>query len=98
MTHRLYTTLASHLSHPVLRTLEIGFPEDYEKEMPMPSGNTLANYVISGRILAKLFRFTNLTEVTLASPVGFDIDDRTVEDMARAWPKLKSLRLTACID
>lgn len=57
-----------------------------------------ASYLIDGQILATLLCFGNLTEVTLAPPVEFDIDDGTVADMARAWPKLKTLRLTASSD
>lgn len=64
-----------------------------ETTPPAPS-----NYLVDGPILATLFCFGNLTEITLEPPVGFDIDDETVADMARAWPKLKSLCLMANSD
>jgi hypothetical protein len=64
-----------------------------ETTPPAPS-----NYLVDGPILATLFCFGNLIEITLEPPVGFDIDDKTVADMVRAWPKLKSLCLMASSD
>ncbi|KAF7369251.1 F-box domain-containing protein [Mycena venus] len=91
-TRRLYVALASHLSHSALRTLSVELPADCE--VPTPPGDN-ASYVIDGHILATLFCFPNLTELSLAPPVGFDIDDATAWDIARAWSNLKSLHLTA---
>jgi hypothetical protein len=41
---------------------------------PAPAG-TIANYVINRHVLITIFCFVDLTEVILAPPVGFDIDD-----------------------
>jgi hypothetical protein len=95
-TRRLYAALSSHLNHFALEILYVGLPERDYSEMEMPP--VLASYFIIGHILATLFCFGNLTEITLAPPVGFDIDDGTVADMARARPKLKSLSLMASSD
>ncbi|KAJ7654557.1 hypothetical protein DFH06DRAFT_993760 [Mycena polygramma] len=91
---QLYSHLASRLSHSALQTLEIELPSSYSTPKP-PSLDVIADYVIDGVILAALFCFTNLTQLNLAPPVGFDIDDSTAWDMARAWPKIKSLHLGA---
>ncbi|KAJ7788929.1 hypothetical protein B0H14DRAFT_3575436 [Mycena olivaceomarginata] len=95
-TRQLYAALASHFNHSTLQTLHIGFPESHSVMETTPPA--LSNYLIDGPILATLFCFGNLTEITLEPPVGFDIDDETVADMARAWPKLKSRCLIASSD
>ncbi|KAJ7325535.1 hypothetical protein DFH08DRAFT_1085194 [Mycena albidolilacea] len=99
-TRTLYAALASHLNHSTLQTLEFGLPEDYEVDemdvLPEQAEYILAIFVIEEHILATLFCFENLTDITLAPPVGFQIDDAIAWDLARAWPKFKSLCLTAC--
>ncbi|KAJ7798876.1 hypothetical protein B0H14DRAFT_2388426, partial [Mycena olivaceomarginata] len=45
--------------------------------------------------LRPLLAFLHLTSVTLCAPAGFDLNDATVGDMARAWPRIKSLHLYA---
>ncbi|KAF8134669.1 hypothetical protein K438DRAFT_1547219, partial [Mycena galopus ATCC 62051] len=60
-----------------------------------PSGDARAEYIVDGSILAALYCFVNLTEITLKTPIGFDIDDAVAWEMARAWPRLKILKLTA---
>ncbi|KAJ6623296.1 hypothetical protein B0H10DRAFT_1786661 [Mycena sp. CBHHK59/15] len=52
-------------------------------------------YAVKGHHLRPLFCFSNLTDVSLAPPVGFDLDDVTVSDMARAWPHIQWLILGA---
>ncbi|KAJ6495904.1 hypothetical protein DFH09DRAFT_1002248 [Mycena vulgaris] len=89
-TSRLYTSLASHLSHIALQSLWID-GDDLTTSQPA----TITNYLISGHALAPLFCFLNLTTLVLRPPVGFNIDDATAWDIARAWPKLKSLALEA---
>ncbi|KAJ6460987.1 hypothetical protein C8R45DRAFT_1081006 [Mycena sanguinolenta] len=92
-TRRLYAALARHLSHSVLQTLCVGLPEKDDMEMQSPSGD-LANYAINGFIVATLFCFANLTEICLAPPTGFDLDDTVASDIAHAWPKVRTLSLT----
>ncbi|KAF7356448.1 hypothetical protein MVEN_00977900 [Mycena venus] len=94
-TGQLYATLTRRLSHTSLRTLYVEVAED--QEMPAPAG-PIANYVINRDILAMLFCFSNLTTLALTPPVGFDIDDATAWDIARAWPKLEVLCLDAATE
>ncbi|KAJ6545917.1 hypothetical protein DFH09DRAFT_1508912, partial [Mycena vulgaris] len=89
-TSGLYTSLASHLSHIALQSLRIGYDD-----LPIPQPATITNYLINGHALAPLFCFVNLIMLVLRPPVGFDIDDATAWDIARAWPKLTSLTLEA---
>ncbi|KAF7356450.1 hypothetical protein MVEN_00978100 [Mycena venus] len=90
-TGQLYSSLRSHLSHSALQTLRVDVAENHE--MFTPPATMIAHYVINRDVLATLFCFTNLTEVSLSPPVGFDIDDATAWDLARAWPRLTSLYL-----
>ncbi|KAJ7440297.1 hypothetical protein B0H11DRAFT_2099813 [Mycena galericulata] len=91
MSGQLHVALASHLSHTALDSLAIEFVGPGRAEQPT---GTIAHYVISGRELAPLFCFVNLTNLWLEPPVGFDIDDSMAWDMAHSWPKLTSLRFT----
>ncbi|KAF8218189.1 hypothetical protein K438DRAFT_2038903, partial [Mycena galopus ATCC 62051] len=95
-TRQFYAALASHLSHSTLQTLYVLF--EGNSVMPTSLEDTPVNYVIDGFILAKLFCFVNLTNVELAHPVGFDIDDTTAWDIARAWPRVRVLSLTGGTD
>ncbi|KAJ7756649.1 hypothetical protein B0H16DRAFT_1826120 [Mycena metata] len=55
--------------------------------------DNLDSYLVGEEILKPLFSFGNLVSVRLAYPVGFDIDDAVVRNMARAWPRLEALIL-----
>ncbi|KAJ6460996.1 hypothetical protein C8R45DRAFT_1028905 [Mycena sanguinolenta] len=94
-TRKLYAALADHLSHPVFQTLSVGLPED---GMDTPLTDPLTNYAIDGSILSTLLCFTNLTDIYLEPPIGFVLDDTMAWDIARAWPKVKSLHLTGSTD
>ncbi|KAJ7893680.1 hypothetical protein B0H14DRAFT_3427334 [Mycena olivaceomarginata] len=41
-----------------------------------------------GRFFRPLFSFTGISVVNILVPAGYDLDDGTVSDMARAWPRL----------
>ncbi|KAJ7753600.1 hypothetical protein DFH07DRAFT_886635 [Mycena maculata] len=94
-TSQVYSTLARHLSHTALESLCI---EMDGGGMPTPLAGPVTDYVISRHELEPLFAFVNLTELNLAPPVGFDIDDTTAWDMARAWPNLTILDLDSATD
>ncbi|KAJ7429568.1 hypothetical protein B0H11DRAFT_2143032 [Mycena galericulata] len=64
----------------------------------MPAAGAFAVFVISRHELEPFFPFENLTDVMLVSPVGFDLDDTTAWNMARAWPRLTRLVLEPTID
>ncbi|KAJ7101433.1 hypothetical protein B0H15DRAFT_411631 [Mycena belliarum] len=91
-TSALYTALACHLSHSALQELSVN---NVDGGTIAPTPATIANYVVGGYLVAALFCFKNLTSLRLAPPVGFDLDDDTAWDMARAWPKIQHLSLTA---
>ncbi|KAJ7753617.1 hypothetical protein DFH07DRAFT_774018 [Mycena maculata] len=77
----MYRALAGHLSHTTLKNLHV-------KLVAAPPVATLSE-------LATLFCFRNLVDLSLSPAFGFNIDDSTAWDMARAWPNLQSLNLEA---
>ncbi|KAJ6517141.1 hypothetical protein DFH09DRAFT_250004 [Mycena vulgaris] len=97
-TSQFYIALANRLSHTALDRLWVSNVDDGSTITQAPPPGTMANYVISGHTLAPLFCFCNLTFVVLQPPVGFDIDDATAWDIARAWPKINFLRLEAATE
>ncbi|KAF7377906.1 hypothetical protein MSAN_00214300 [Mycena sanguinolenta] len=92
ITTQLYAALETHLTHSTLQTLRIGLPEN---EVDDALGDVLTNYTIDGSIVVPLLRFANLTTIYLSPPVGFDLDDTMTLAIARAWPKVRELSLTA---
>ncbi|KAJ7165690.1 hypothetical protein C8R43DRAFT_1104268 [Mycena crocata] len=91
--HTFYTALANHLSHTALQNLNVADEEGVFQDMEAPPENAIADYVINGRVLSTLFCFGDLRSVFLKAPLGFDLDDTTVWDVARAWPRLQDLCL-----
>jgi hypothetical protein len=61
-----------------------------------PTPEQILTYSVGGDILQPLLSFSNLHKLDLRHPVGFDIDNATILDMARSWPQLKILNLVAC--
>ncbi|KAJ7073487.1 hypothetical protein B0H15DRAFT_868825 [Mycena belliarum] len=53
------------------------------------------SFVTSNLSVQTLFCFSSLTFLSIASLGGFDFDNRTVADLASAWPRLKTLILKA---
>ncbi|KAJ6454257.1 hypothetical protein C8R47DRAFT_1083175 [Mycena vitilis] len=95
-TGRLYTALASHISHTTLDSLTIAEIGDGGfSPTPTPPAASIADYVVTGRLLAPLFCFQNITYVQLKAPVGFNLDDATAWDMAHAWRRIRFLQLDA---
>ncbi|KAJ7673785.1 hypothetical protein DFH06DRAFT_749976 [Mycena polygramma] len=84
----LYGALASLPSPLALHSLCLRFPFQFGQTPFMgPS------YVVGDVALKQLFCFANLTELSLESPQGFDLDDAVILEMATAWPRIVSLRL-----
>ncbi|KAJ7135714.1 hypothetical protein C8R44DRAFT_534588, partial [Mycena epipterygia] len=50
-------------------------------------------YSVGGEIFKPLLSFSNLVSLSLSHPVGFNLDDAVVRDMARAWPRIELLWL-----
>ncbi|KAJ7657238.1 hypothetical protein DFH06DRAFT_1045211 [Mycena polygramma] len=82
----LYRVLAAHCSRDFLETLKI---ETYD----IP--DAAEAYVQTGDTLRLLFGFGSLQVVHIRSPVGFDLDDAVLTEIARSWPFLKELHLDA---
>ncbi|KAJ7495628.1 hypothetical protein FB451DRAFT_1387646 [Mycena latifolia] len=91
---QFYAALAHHLSHSSLQYIHIAGGSGSDDPFPrVASAERIARHAVRGDALQPLFAFTNLVKVTLTHPVGFDIDDTTLRDMARAWPNLANLAL-----
>ncbi|KAJ7141782.1 hypothetical protein C8R43DRAFT_1238415 [Mycena crocata] len=54
-------------------------------------------YVVSAEDLRHLFCFPNLVTVSIHSHAGFNLDNAAVSDLARAWTRLETLRLTSVV-
>ncbi|KAJ7839450.1 hypothetical protein B0H14DRAFT_2587964 [Mycena olivaceomarginata] len=50
-------------------------------------------YLLDITTLRILFCFRNLTSIVIESPLGFDLDDSAMLDIAQAWPNIESLQL-----
>ncbi|KAJ7020298.1 hypothetical protein C8F04DRAFT_1318519 [Mycena alexandri] len=85
------SALCHHCAHAPLQDLCLRMEVD--RPSPPIRADNLDSYVVGEDILKPLFSFGNLVSVQLAYPVGFDIDDAVVRNMARAWPRLEALIL-----
>ncbi|KAJ7453767.1 hypothetical protein FB451DRAFT_1280753 [Mycena latifolia] len=86
-TEDFYNTLAVSSFHSSLTSLVLVHLEDHGA--PTEFG------VITSRSLRSLFCFANISSIDISSPLGFDLDDSLVEELAGAWPCIESLRLHA---
>lgn len=89
-TTELYTTIAAHCSHSSLSSLRI---TDDSAEPDAPDDEDFDNYTVGPSTLRILFPFTDLTSLILTPFHGFDLDDDTVLEMARAWSRLEELKI-----
>ncbi|KAJ6491992.1 hypothetical protein C8R45DRAFT_867506 [Mycena sanguinolenta] len=83
---KLWTALREGCSHSSLLSLAIDI-EDYD---PPETGDA---YMINVQSFRILFCFVNLTSVSIASSVGFDVDDQDMKELVLAWPQIEVLRL-----
>ncbi|KAJ7673995.1 hypothetical protein DFH06DRAFT_1319107 [Mycena polygramma] len=88
---QFYSTLASHCSLSSLRKITV--TASFWGNTISP--NQAAAYALGTDIIAPLFLFSNLVSVSLAHPVGFDLDDATILPVIRAWPQITHLTLKA---
>ncbi|KAJ7458628.1 hypothetical protein FB451DRAFT_1406382 [Mycena latifolia] len=87
-TRKFYTALSTGLHCVVFTTLAVRTncePMDLEDR---------SRYLVQRRSLWIVLRFRKLTAVTITSPFGFNLDDKTISDLAGGWPRLESLLLT----
>ncbi|KAJ7060565.1 hypothetical protein C8F01DRAFT_1293133 [Mycena amicta] len=89
---RLYHVVASRLSPDRLSSLHIR-KVDYGEEIAVPPPDSVAEYVVLGSDVQPLFRLNNLRDICLETATGFDIDNNTIWQLARALPKLTYLTL-----
>ncbi|KAF7335756.1 hypothetical protein MVEN_02231300 [Mycena venus] len=58
-----------------------------------PPPESQKDYMITSRSLRILSCFGNIKRLSILSPVGFDVDDATVAQLAVAWPRMESIVL-----
>ncbi|KAJ6541061.1 hypothetical protein DFH09DRAFT_929338 [Mycena vulgaris] len=66
-----------------------------ELDPPQATAAQIAISLVHGRQLRPLFVLANLRTVSLSTPVGFDLDNATVSELAHAWPNLETLQFGA---
>ncbi|KAJ6541062.1 hypothetical protein DFH09DRAFT_1322913 [Mycena vulgaris] len=67
----------------------------WDESQTPPTAAQIAISLVSGPQLRPLLVLTNVSRVCLAPPVGIDLDNEIVLELAQAWPHLKSLRFGA---
>ncbi|KAJ7610726.1 hypothetical protein DFH06DRAFT_62318 [Mycena polygramma] len=86
-TEALFRALHVACAHESLESFRLG---THANEVP----SVLADYTISGGALKILACFSNIENLSIASPAGFDFDDATFAQLAAAWTGLVDLSLT----
>ncbi|KAJ7673876.1 hypothetical protein DFH06DRAFT_1445406 [Mycena polygramma] len=86
-TYELYDALAARISHSTLAVLDLSSECDARNQFDITSD------VIPPTTLLLLYCFHNLTSLSISSPLGFDLDDTAVLQMALAFPRLETLYL-----
>ncbi|KAJ7803572.1 hypothetical protein B0H14DRAFT_2887402 [Mycena olivaceomarginata] len=89
---KCYTAVELNCHRKSLSSLSI---EPEESAQDTADQAQIALYAIRGAHLLPLFMFRKLESVTIAGPVGLDLDDVAAADMARAWPRIMRLQLCA---
>ncbi|KAJ7434548.1 hypothetical protein FB451DRAFT_1195253 [Mycena latifolia] len=90
--HEFYTALAKGLSHSSVTHLTLR-NDDGDFDM-----SAYGQYLIRPHSIRILFCFENLKTVCILSPVGIDLDNDTVTELARSWHRIEYLELTSCYD
>ncbi|KAJ7143901.1 hypothetical protein C8R44DRAFT_759113 [Mycena epipterygia] len=89
---QFYSALEKHCSRSSLQKIDVLHWGDAIDTM---GADLVDVYSVGSDLLRPLFSFTNLVRVSLQHPVGFDLDDATVLQMARAWSRIECLILRA---
>ncbi|KAJ7607644.1 hypothetical protein DFH06DRAFT_1486487 [Mycena polygramma] len=85
--HKLFRRIAAGFSHSSLTSLTVNNNwEDMEGFDP-------TGYFVPLRTMRLLVCFVNLTELEITSLLGFDLDDDAIAELARAFPRIVTLRL-----
>ncbi|KAJ6540330.1 hypothetical protein B0H19DRAFT_1268930 [Mycena capillaripes] len=85
--HSLFATISTSLSPSHFMELTV------DSQCEEPDTTNPDAFLVANHSLRLLFRFTNLTVLSLTSPLGFDLDDDAISELAQAWPKIVTLRL-----
>ncbi|KAJ7086771.1 hypothetical protein B0H15DRAFT_340848 [Mycena belliarum] len=88
-THGLYSALAASVAPTRLRSLIL------LTEGTLFDISTAPHVLIRAHSLRRLLPFANLKSVYICSPVGIDLDDALLEELAASWRGLESLELDA---
>ncbi|KAJ7475050.1 hypothetical protein FB451DRAFT_1397921 [Mycena latifolia] len=88
-----YAALARHCSQASLRDIRI--VGDTLGALVAPNAQQIRAHAVVADTIRPLFCFSSLVSVRLVHPVGFDLDDSAILVMARAWPHVQFLSLTA---
>ncbi|KAJ7610610.1 hypothetical protein DFH06DRAFT_1374261 [Mycena polygramma] len=100
-TARLYAAIDANHSYATLDYLRVE-DEWTESQSPVdvPDEDAFDYYVVDRGSLQILFAFTNLRTVILKPCYGFhfDVNDRVVSEMARAWCRVEELRFARSHD
>ncbi|KAJ6463754.1 hypothetical protein DFH09DRAFT_1347058 [Mycena vulgaris] len=90
-----YSALGKHCSHSSVREINVDGGYFRTNTTAQSTQQQHALYAVGIDILHPLLSFANLVNLDLVHPVGFDIDDAAIVAMARAWPCIEVLCLTA---
>ncbi|KAJ7266247.1 hypothetical protein C8J57DRAFT_1511177 [Mycena rebaudengoi] len=88
-TQNLFDAVSASVSHAALS--EINMLNGYEDRDPAH----FPHHLVHGHSIRPLFSFTNLTTVIILTAVGIDLDNATVSNLARAWPRLECLEISS---
>ncbi|KAJ7124023.1 hypothetical protein C8R43DRAFT_1135810 [Mycena crocata] len=86
--HTLFSALATGCSHNSLTSLQLACEEMSSLLWDDP-------YLLSAAALHVLLCFSKFTVLSIQWPLGIDLDDGTVSDLARAWARVEYLLLTS---
>ncbi|KAJ6504964.1 hypothetical protein C8R45DRAFT_971542 [Mycena sanguinolenta] len=86
--HEFYRALSASILHSSLTDVHFNVGIDSF------DGNS-SNFRIHRESIRFLVGFTNLVTINISSPVGIDLDDMTVADLARAWPHLEEMYISS---
>ncbi|KAJ6580564.1 hypothetical protein DFH09DRAFT_295115 [Mycena vulgaris] len=84
-----YRALIGHCPHESLEVLKLGIDDAAEPTVIRPA------FVHAAYLFRHLFCFTNLAVLSIRIAGGYELDDATVYDMARAWPHIEEIYLQA---
>ncbi|KAK7052601.1 hypothetical protein R3P38DRAFT_2604095 [Favolaschia claudopus] len=88
--HNFFTILKTHCSHSSLQSITIGS----QYNQPVQDIQDPA-FIVGPDVFRRMSCFTDLRYLSITSSRGFDLDDMSVAEIARTWPRLQTLALSA---